>query len=363
MGSAAQVYHWNGTLWSAVTNTTYLTLEHVALIPGVADQAIAVGQNEAYIGEQGSFPGLVETCEVTGTIDHCTRDSTVPATVNPTQDQVKELDGASALSATDYWAVGGGGGYAPYPEYGVILHHTASGWTSVSLSQTLPVTTSIPATVTLPSVHYWGVQMLSDGEGWAVGDGQNSSAPGTIIHYTPATAAVSGTWSLVKTGLTFSGPLHAVWFTSPLEGWVVGGNISTHPVILHYKASATPQWSTEGVSSLPLAVNGETQLWAVDMLPDGSGYAAGNDGQVLYRSTIDASEGISPTWSSVFTDCGSPSSNTCTYPPLYGVSVTPDGKKGWAGGGNYDDVPRFDEMTMGTLGPYWQWLPTLEKNP
>ncbi len=202
MGSYSQVYHWNGVGWSAIADTTYLTLASVSLIPGVADKAIAVGASEG----GPTSPGLVETCTLSG----CGRDTRVPAGVQAgggVTNSTAILDAVSAVSetvptleGTDYWVVGGGGGECAgltcYPEFGVILHHTASltqPWTSVLLTQTFAVSSTIPATATLPSVHYRALQMLGDGEGYAVGEGTSVAGPGTIIHYNP----VTGLWQRV----------------------------------------------------------------------------------------------------------------------------------------------------------------------
>jgi len=356
-GGTAQVYHFDGTSWSAISNTTYLTLEALSLIPGVAGTILVAGDNEG----DGTSPGLVETCTVTGLPNVCTRDMGVPA-VDGQDEWVSNLYGISALSATDYWAVGGGGGYTPYAEYGVILHHTSGGWNAVPMTQTVPLSQTVPLTGTVPSVHYWGVQMLSDGEGYAVGDGGDATAAGTIVHYSPAT----GRWLPVDTGLTITqtrnmGPLHAVSFISPNEGWVVGGNLSTRPTILHYNRTASPQWTMEGVATLPAVVDNQTMLWAVDMLADGSGYAAGNDGQLLYRSPISATLGYTVTWRSVYTDPG-PDAGHPNYPPLYGLSALPDGSMGWAVGGALNQLPRLLEMTKGALSPVpRQWLPFVSK--
>ncbi len=105
----------------------------------------------------------------------------------------------------------------------------------------------------------------------------------------------------------------------------------------------------------------ETELRSVSMLPDGSGYASGNDGMILYRSAIAASKGISPTWNLVYLECGT-APGTCDYPPLNGVSITPNGAQGWAVGGLDAMPPVFAKMTGGTLEQFPVWLPLIDKN-
>jgi hypothetical protein len=122
----------------------------------------------------------------------------------------------------------------------------------------------------------------------------------------------------VDPNVAFSGALHGLWFISAAEGWVVGGELSADPVILHYRAGAAPQWTRETVTALGAP---ETLLSYVNMQPDGSGYAAGNNGQILCR---DPTLG---TWRSVFTDHRPPQA------PFYGIWLAPDGTSGWAVGG------------------------------
>jgi hypothetical protein len=279
VGSGGGVYHYNGQSWLAVTSTVTASLQSV--YPVGVNTALVMGLASAVDNKP-----TVLTC----TPASCTRDSTVPA--------VGSLDSIWAVSPTDYWAAGGGG--LPGSEFGTILHYNGA-W-SANL-----------ATGTAATVHLHNIQMLSATEGWAVGESTTATGPGTVLRYTSAAG-----WQEVATNVTFSGPLHGLWFISPTEGWVVGGVLGPNPVILHYKAGASPQWTQETAGPLGAP---ETLLWYVNMRPDGSGYAAGNDGQILFR---DPALG---TWQSAFTDPRPPEA------PFFGVWLAPSGAPGWAVGG------------------------------
>ena len=298
-GAAGGVYHFNGTAWSAIPGAPAVDLFGVSLVPGQPNTAVVTGSDEL---PAGTKPSVVLTC----TLTTCTRDMTVP--------NMGSLDTISAVSPTEYWLAGGG----QSPASGTILHLKNGVWTGGA----------VPVTGTIPSVQYHYLQMLNADEGYMVGESATTGGPGTLLHYTTATG-----WQPVNTGLPFTGPLHGVWFISPQEGWAVGGNLGSTPVILHYLATATPQWSLEGTAALPVP---ETQLWAVYMNPDRSGYAAGNDGQILYRTSTGT------TWQSVFTDP--------TQQPLFGVWTTGGGTEGWAVGGGAAAV--FDRMAP-TIHQVW----------
>ncbi len=80
------------------------------------------------------------------------------------------------------------------------------------------------------STNWWvnGIYFTSPEEGWAVGG--HESNQGVLLHYS------GGQWTSVA-----SPPVSASWyaygvsFTSPEEGWAVGGDELNHTgVILHY---------------------------------------------------------------------------------------------------------------------------------
>ncbi len=305
VGAGGRVNHYNGQGWLSVTSPVTQALESV--YPVAANLALVVGL---------ALPSDNKPAVLTCTPARCTRDTTVPP--------VGGLDSIWAVSSTDYWAVGGSGN-TPGAESGTILHFTGGAW-SPNL-----------ATGTAATVHLHNIQMLSATEGWAVGESPTPGGAGTIFHYT------GGTWQPVTTGVAFTGPLYSLWFVSPTEGWVVGGELSPTPVILHYRATATPQWTAETVTSLGAPT---TLLWYVNMRADGSGFASGNNGQILYR---DPTLG---TWASVYSDTRPP------LAPFYGVWVAPGATLGWAVGG--------DEPTgMGVMArfgtPTTTWLPIVQK--
>jgi hypothetical protein len=111
------------------------------------------------------------------------------------------------ISATNGWAVGGGG---------AIMHWDGHSWQM----QTSPVAQTL-----------WSVAFSGSNNGWAVGD------DGTILHFDGIS------WTQVKSPTTAT--LRKVTLLSPLEGWAVGDN----GTILHYATEIHRQF-------LPLVSNG-----------------------------------------------------------------------------------------------------------
>src|SRR5437773_9818807 len=153
------------------------------------------------------------------------------------------LSGVWGASASDVWAVGGGGGSTG----ATILHYNGTSWSSVSSGTTQ---------------NLYGVWGTSASDVWAVGDN------GTILHY-------NGTsWSSVSSGTTHT--LRSVWGTSASDVWAVGyfyNGVNYSGSIFHYNGTS---WSRiMGTISIP-ALNSiwgtsASDVWAVG---DGTNYSA-----------------------------------------------------------------------------------------
>jgi photosystem II stability/assembly factor-like uncharacterized protein len=116
---------------------------------------------------------------------------------------------------------------------------------------------------------YYGVQLLSPTNGWAVGG--KEGVRGLILHW-------DGTdWSVILETPNF--PFYGLHMNSATDGWAVGNG----GVIYHYNGTA---WS-------PVDSPTEKILTDVDFAPDGEGWIVGYDGTLLKY--------LNGTWT-VFTD-------------------------------------------------------------
>jgi photosystem II stability/assembly factor-like uncharacterized protein len=155
------------------------------------------------------------------------------------------------ISQTEGWAVGQ---IAGLPPSGIILHYTVTG--GVGAWATFPVPASNGYGVApLPSLN--SVFMLNSNEGWALGDNA------TILHYT-VTGGV-GTWNPVivsgSPGISKLVNLTSIFMLSPTSGWAVGGvtldvtnpgAFSTGPVILYWDGT---KWSPVPAPQIPGGVS------------------------------------------------------------------------------------------------------------
>jgi photosystem II stability/assembly factor-like uncharacterized protein len=146
------------------------------------------------------------------------------------------------VSQSEGWAVGEQVA-SPHPT-GIILHYTVTG--GVGTWAIFPSPT-IPPSTPLPSLN--SIFMLQTNEGWAVGDNA------TILHYT-VTGGV-GTWNVVTVSgtpsLSSDANLTSIFMLSPTSGWVVGGiqasgSYSAGPVILYWDGT---KWTPVATPTIP----------------------------------------------------------------------------------------------------------------
>ncbi len=142
----------------------------------------------------------------------------------------------SMSSAAEGWAVGTTDGDHPQ---GVLVHYQRGKWTAINN----PYDTGILR----------GVFMLSDSDGWIVGD------KGTILHYS------SGRW--IKVNSPVSTALGSIYMTSPTEGWAVGD------AILRYQNSVWTPVSTPAHDFFLFSITAPS--WA-------GGWAVGGAGTIMH---------------------------------------------------------------------------------
>ena len=165
-------------------------------------------------------------------------------------------------SPDEGWAVGTDSGNFT----GVLLHYSEGMWTSVP-----------PPPL---SINYWwlsDVYFTSPDEGWAVGATDFPSfyaqpRNGVLLHYS------GGMWTFVPTPyVSTDWVLNGIHFTSPGEGWVVGGGpfiYSSDPtgILLHYSEGTL-------TSVTPPSVSTHWNLYGVHFTSSREGWAVGRGGE------------------------------------------------------------------------------------
>ncbi|MGA2789764.1 MAG: hypothetical protein ABSF00_03230 [Candidatus Bathyarchaeia archaeon] len=280
----ATAIHWDGVAWrpelSGLSGFEAGTLNSVFMVSPT--DVWAVGQ------DQGGCP----TCH--GTVWHWTG---VPGLgggwnlvyTDPTLNSV--LDSVFMVSSTEGWAVG---------RDGTILHYFGGTWT--------PFPSPFPTSVCVISCELFSVYMISPTEGWATG------VRGLIIHYS------QGIWSgPVSPGIT-TDDLFSVFMVSSGEGWATGGGIltETSATILHYTGGV---WTQLPVNLLPFSPTVDFSLNSVYFTTPTDGWAVGGFGLIIH---FDGSN-----WGSITSPTTNNFTSVNFGPPLIGP-INPN--DGWAVG-------------------------------
>ncbi len=224
------ILHWNGAAWSKVKSPSP-SLSDAELL-GVS--AVS-GSNAWAVGWYWNRTGTAtETLILHWNGTAWTQVKSPNPSSNPPYTPANSLDGVSARSGSDAWAVGN------YDHNGVsealIVHWNGTAWTQVK-SPTAPRYTDFGLT---------GVSAGSGSDAWAVGvhgipsDGGKS---GTLIFHWDGTA-----WTLVKSPSPGSGTnlLEGVSAVSGSDAWAVGNYSSyytpgtSRTLVLHWNGTA---WS------------------------------------------------------------------------------------------------------------------------
>lgn len=139
------------------------------------------------------------------------------------------LNAVSMVSVREGWAVGSNG---------YILHYNGVDWSSVEGG--------------ISGVELHSVYASSPHDVWAVGDS------GTILHY------VEGKW--IKLIIPYKENIYGLHFTSPTEGWAVGGSSGSikSSLILHFKDGVwMRQQSPTDTRLSSIFMNTPSEGWAV----------------------------------------------------------------------------------------------------
>ena len=316
------IYHWDGFAWTkGVAIGTTNNLNSVFMV------------NTGDVWAVGGGNRTTATCNsaVCPVILHFTGGAWNTITPPPGAYALKSI---FMVGSDEGWAVGEQAAsctpvsFAPgstcYPT-GIILHYTISG--GVGTWAIFPAPTSPAPIHALQSVF-----MLSQDEGWAVGDNA------TILHYTVNGGI--GTWNLVTVSgtptLSTDANFTSMFMLSPTSGWIVGGNtwqasgsLSAGPVIIYWDGTT---WEPVAVPSIPggITPTGHTTgvLKSVFFTAPDDGWAVGFPGKLV--ATILHWDGVS--WEHVTL---SPALLGQIPPILTSVYMTSE-TNGWIVGGSPD---------------------------
>jgi len=167
-----------------------------------------------------------------------------------------ELDGVSAVSSTDVWAVG----EADYSSDTLILHWDGTGWSRV-----------LSPNPGSGSNELHGVSAVSPTDAWAVGDSRGLTTP---VHETLILHWNGTRWSHVKSPNPSSefNTLTGVSAVSPTDAWAVGlywdqAGIG-HSMVLHWDGTRwsqvkSPNLGSEHTSLSSVIAVSPKDVWAV----------------------------------------------------------------------------------------------------
>ena len=236
--------HWNGSSWTADTNTPGKNSHPTAIAADATDDVWVVGyQGGAVTALSMRWNGKTWSTQVV-----------------PRQGTEYEFDAVSPLSPTDVWAVGeklNGNKWQP-----LLMHWDGSKWSAFSS----------PATGT--NAYLDGVDAISTNNVWAVGTTFNGSRYTSLIEHWDGTS-----WSVVSSpNATGDNQLTSVVGVSANDVWAVGGASSggaVTPLGLHWTGSSWAQASVPqagGANTIleSVAAGGTSNVWAVGAADNGS---------------------------------------------------------------------------------------------
>lgn len=148
------------------------------------------------------------------------------------------LSGIHFISSNEGWAVGGDGQQGG--KGGILLHYLNGSWT-----------VSSPPDLGTGSWMLNKVRFTSSDEGWAVGWGvvpnRTGEYQGILFHYH------NGSWAVIDLpyhiGYPYKWNLQDIYFVSPNEGWIVGGDTQNNRGILFHYSNGS--WTRVEIPVMP----------------------------------------------------------------------------------------------------------------
>jgi hypothetical protein len=250
-----------------------------------------------------------------------------------------ELDGVSAVSGSDAWAVGSYWNVITRVWDTLILHWNGTAWTRANSPN--------PG---LTSSQLYGVSAVSGSDAWAVGsyDTSKGGVTNTLILHWNGTA-----WTQVNSPNPSSvsyNSLDGVGAVSASDAWAVGDygtgdSGRSFTLILHWDGTA---WST--VSS-PSPGSGVNSLRAVSAVSGGDAWAVGSSNSYDNPYVIDT---MILHWDgTAWTHVQSPSPSSVSYNYLKAISAR-SGSDAWAVGYyNATEIGPIDTMILHWNGTAW----------
>ncbi len=246
-----------------------------------------------------------------------------------------ELHGVSAVSGSDAWAVGDYFNATARAYDTLILHWNGTAWSKVKSPNPSP-----------GASYLYGVSAGSGSDAWAVGNYDNNGISNTLILHWNGTA-----WSKIESpaAQNTNFGLDGVSAVSGSDAWAVGnyginGSATFDTVILHWDGTA---WSK--ISS-PSPGSGANYLYGVSAVSRSDAWAVGSYSSSLNPGAYDT---LILHWNgTAWTQVKSPRPSS-TWNFLEGVSARP-GSGAWAVGYYKDDtVGSFDTLILRWNGTAW----------
>jgi hypothetical protein len=261
--------HWNGTAWKVVSAPSLGT------DGGVLNGVTALSPTDVWaVGVAWTTSGASRVPGQTVILHWNGHSWTQVTSPDPSTDS-NELTSVTAISADDIWAVGQDGTYSSPDAASLILHWNGTAWTQVASPD--------PSTGTYPDNNLTGVSGDSASDVWAVGYYQSSSlAEATLVLHWNGTA-----WTQVTSPdpADYYDILQSVSAVSPTDAWAVGydGALSgsaSQSLVLQWNGST---WS-QVTSPDPGATYNELDGVSADAATDAQTVGASGDP----RYTIEA---------------------------------------------------------------------------
>jgi len=333
LASTTLILHWNGTAWSKVKSPN----------PGLYSNELsgvsAVSGSNAWA--VGSYYDANTGAAYKTLILHWNGTAWSKVKSPSPSSAFNELQGVSAVSGSNAWAVGRYDGYPARAYATLILHWNGTAWTHVKSPNPSPDPFSSNAN------WLFGVSARSGSDAWAVGDYDNNAIANSLVLHWNGTA-----WSQVKSpnlpNNNFT--LNGVSARSGSDAWVAGdygvnGSAFWDTLVLHWNGTAWSQISSPN----PVPLMGENTLNGVSAVSGSGAWAVGD----YQNSSVDLTHRtLILHWNgTAWKQISSPNpSSTDNF--LNGVSAV-SGSDAWAVGYYNNDTGEYRKLILHWNGTAW----------